>query len=515
MCTVCTGGSNVGEKKIIIIGGGIAGLCAGCYLRMNGYDTVIYELHSVPGGLCAAWKRKGYTFDACVHWLVGSSTGNNFYKLWDELIDMSSLEIVDQEEFLRVEDKEGNALRVFTDVNMLEEEMKRVAPEDKKLIEDFTGAIRKFTKMPLPVDKAPELYNFFDGLGFFFKLMPYMGIFRKWSKLTNRNFADMCKNPLLRKAILSMFLPDSSIVFIIFTLAWMHQRQAGYPVGGSLNFARLIERKYIELGGEIRYNSRVKRIIVENDKARGIMLDSGESFNADFVISAADGHYTIYNMLEGKYVDEKIAGYYENMKIFPSLVYVSLGISRTFENEPQQIIFPVEKPILIDESKSHEDMVIRIFNYDPTLAQKGKTCLTTMFETQNYEYWTDLRENDRKKYKEEKDRIAKEVIDALEKRFGNIKSHVEVYDVATPATFIRYTNNWKGSFEGWLPTADMFTSRMKRELPGLKNFYMIGQWVEPGGGLPTALRSGRNAAQVICRRDKKKFTVRNGRGKTG
>ena len=450
-----------------------------------------------------------------MHWLVGSSPGNSFYKLWDELIDMSSLEIVDHEEFLRVEDKEGNALRVFTDVNMLEEEMKRAAPEDKKLIEDFTGAVRKFAKFQMPADKAPELYNLFDGLGFFFKLMPYMGIFRKWSKITTREFADMCKNPLLRRTFLSMFLPDSSIIFIIFTLAWMHQRQAGYPVGGSLNFARLIERKYIELRGEIKYNSRVNKIVVENDGACGVTLDSGESIDADFVISAADGHSTIYNMLGGKYIDEKIAGYYKNMKMFPSLVYVSLGISRTFENEPQNIIFPLEKPIFIDESISHEDMGVRIFNFDPTFAQKGKTSLTTMFGTHNYEYWTDLRENDGEKYKREKERIAKEVIDALEKRFGNIKSNVEVYDVATPATFIRYTNNWKGSFEGWLPTADMFTSRMKKELPGLKNFYMIGQWVEPGGGLPPALTSGRNAAQVMCRRDKKKFMVRNGRGKTG
>ncbi len=46
---------------------------------------------------------------------------------------------------------------------------------------------------------------------------------------------------------------------------------------------------------------------------------------------------------------------------------------------------------------------------------------------------------------------------------------------------------------------------MKKTLPGLENFYMIGQWVEPGGGLPTALRSGRCVAQVICKKDKKNF----------
>jgi phytoene dehydrogenase-like protein len=72
---------------------------------------------------------------------------------------------------------------------------------------------------------------------------------------------------------------------------------------------------------------------------------------------------------------------------------------------------------------------------------------------------------------------------------------------------IRYTNNWRGSFEGWVPTPRAITMRMKKTLPGLQKFYMIGQWVEPGGGLPTALMSGRNVAQIICKRDGKEFNV--------
>jgi len=40
---------------------------------------------------------------------------------------------------------------------------------------------------------------------------------------------------------------------------------------------------------------------------------------------------------------------------------------------------------------------------------------------------------------------------------------------------------------------------MRKSLPRLKNFYMVGQWVEPGGGLPAVALSGRNLAQVICK----------------
>jgi phytoene dehydrogenase-like protein len=60
------------DKQIIIVGAGIAGLSAGIYARMNGYKTTILEMHNIPGGLCTAWERKGYTFDISMHMLTGS-----------------------------------------------------------------------------------------------------------------------------------------------------------------------------------------------------------------------------------------------------------------------------------------------------------------------------------------------------------------------------------------------------------------------------------------------------------
>jgi phytoene dehydrogenase-like protein len=82
-------------------------------------------------------------------------------------------------------------------------------------------------------------------------------------------------------------------------------------------------------------------------------------------------------------------------------------------------------------------------------------------------------------------------------------------DVATPTTFERYTGNWKGSFEGWQVTPGTWSigKIMRKTLPGLDNFYMAGQWVEPGGGLPPAAMSGRNVMQIICKKEKRKFTT--------
>ena len=71
--------------------------------------------------------------------------------------------------------------------------------------------------------------------------------------------------------------------------------------------------------------------------------------------------------------------------------------------------------------------------------------------------------------------------------------------MATPATVIRYTGNWKGSMEGWLITPKSGIRSLPDTLPGLKNFHMAGQWVNPGGGLPSGLMGGRAAARKICR----------------
>jgi thioredoxin reductase len=46
------------EKKVVIIGAGVARLSAGCYARMHGYDAEIHEAHTIPAGLCTSWKRK-------------------------------------------------------------------------------------------------------------------------------------------------------------------------------------------------------------------------------------------------------------------------------------------------------------------------------------------------------------------------------------------------------------------------------------------------------------------------
>ena len=165
----------------------------------------------------------------------------------------------------------------------------------------------------------------------------------------------------------------------------------------------------------------------------------------------------------------------------------------------------LDKPLVIG-NQEHKSLHLRIHNFDPTLASAGKTLVTCEVES-SYPYWESLRK-DVTLYKAEKERIANQIIEILERRFPGLANQVEMRDIATPITFRRYTGNWQGSYEGWLPTPKIgMTFTMKKTLPGLSNFYMVGQWVMPGGGLPTCVLSGRWVTQMICKADRKKFVA--------
>jgi len=497
------------NKKVIIIGGGMAGLSAGAYLRMNGYNTTIFEMNTSPGGLCTSWERNNYKVDLCIHWLVGSGHGSSFYERWNELIRMEDIQFIEHDEFFRVEDRQGNHISIFTNLDQLENEFLVKAPGDEKEIRKFMNAVRKFLSFDLLPDKANEIANLWDKMKMMWKLLPYMKSFGSYIHQSCRDYSKKFKNPLLRNTIEHLVPPDMSIVFAMIVLTWFHKKTAGYPVGGSLNFAMKVYNRYNELGGQIQFDAKVVKIITENDKATGVELNNGEKHFADYVISAADGHATIFEMLNGWYTDERLLKFYKTAKTFPSLVFIALGIRKNFAGLPRTIFFPAARPIYIDPQTTISDIGVHIHNFDPTLAPSGSTLLTFMLETYNYSHWNTLHQDNRIQYDIEKKRIADELIEVLDKRFGNIKENVEMVDVATPVTFQNFTGNWKGSFEGWLLTPETGFRRLAHTLPGLKNFYMCGQWVAIGGGLPGVLNSARDTAQIICHNDKKHFHVLN------
>ncbi len=494
------------RKTVQIVGGGIAGLSAGCYAQMNGYDSRIYEMHSIPGGLCTAWDRGGYTIDACIHWLVGSSPRNRFYKLWQEVGAVPTQPIHDHDVFVRIEGERGRALTFYTDIDRLSDHLIELAPEDRDVLHEWICGLRHVARLDLPIERPDELIGPIGRLGRALKLLPHIGVFRRWAGTTVRQFADDLDNPFLREAFpLAFDLPDFPMIAMMMTLAWMHNRAAGFPIGGSAPFARAIERRYLDLGGTVQYGARVDEILVENNRAAGVRLADGMEHRADLVISAADGHATVFDLLGGRHCDDTIRGYYEHLPIFAPLLFVGIGVGRSAADVPDAVSgvsFPLAEPITID-GRPLARMSVQSSAFDPSLAPAGKMVLKVGIPS-SYERWRKLREHPGE-YRAEKDAVAAEVLRGLEQRFPGLSNRVEMIDVATPVTWHRYTGNWQGSFEGWLPSPRTLDLRMSKTLPGLYDFYMAGQWVQPGGGLPSAVMSARHVLQTICKEDSKRF----------
>jgi phytoene dehydrogenase-like protein len=288
----------------------------------------------------------------------------------------------------------------------------------------------------------------------------------------------------------------------------MSRGNAGYPIGGSSAVINPIVRRLLALGGRLRLGAKVETILVESDAAVGVRLTSGETIMADWIISAADGHATIYDLLVGKYRDDAIDKFYSAGQTFPSYLQVSLGVADDMSKEPGHLTRVLDAPIVIDPQTSLDAVTFRIFHYDPTFAPQGKTAVTCFLPTYNFAYWLDLQNSDPQRYAAEKKRIAEAVIAVLERRRLGIRERIETVDVSTPASVVRFTGNWKGSMEGWLLMPGAGFGARRQTLPRLHQFFMVGQWVQPGGGLPSGLMTARSAVQALCRKDSVRFAPR-------
>lgn len=491
------------NKSIIIIGAGIAGLATGCYAQMNGYRTRIFEQHDKPGGLCTSWKRKGYTFDGCIHHLAGSGPRSKLHRLWEELGAVQGRDMVFHDEFVRVEGPDGRTFIVYTDIDRLEQHMKELAPVDATVIEEYTRAARLFTRfdlLALPASKTWEMV----------KMLPFAPALIRWGKITMEDFAARFSDPFLRRVfpLIQYDFPGIPMALHLNFVAGCHNHTLGWPSGGSLSFSRAIERRYLDLGGKAHYKSRVVKILVENNRAVGVRLQDGTEHRADVIISAADGHTTIFDILDGKYTNDQTRTYYAEAPAGSQemSLHVSLGVARDMSHEPHALTYLLEQPVTI-MGKERNRLNVEIFNFDPSMAPAGKSAVKVLLDA-DYAHWKELY-NDRARYNAEKQQVAEAVIEQLEKRFPGLTEQIEVVDVATPVTIERFTGNWRG-LQAWvLPNAGLMDMMkgLSKALPGLENFYMVGQWAEAMIGVSTAAISARKAVETICRRDKRPFVT--------
>lgn len=495
----------------IIIGAGLAGLAAGCYLQMNGYRARIFEQHTGPGGVAAAWKRKGYLIDGGIHFVMNFKPGSGVYEMYRELGVVQGNRFVEAHTYARFVDEVGErSLEVTQDLEEFARAVRVLSPPDGHMLDPVISGAQQIRGMDLSgmgLVEPPELMGMGKWLRTVWNMRRVLKYFVGSHRQPVGQFAVRIRDPWIRFVLENIFLPEVPLWFVVMLLALLANGDLGLLNEGSLGFVSAIETTYRRLGGEVSYRSEVQEVLVEEGAAVGVRLSDGSEHRSDVVVSAADGHTTIFGMLDGRYVDGKIRRMYDHWRMVRPMVMVSYGVARLFAGEPWLSIVALREPLRVG-GKQIRAISLRIFNYSDHFAPPEKTVLQAAFETE-WEHWARLHE-DLQAYRDEKDRVASALLGRLEVHYPGISGQVEMIDVATPYTTWRYTGNRRGAYMGWLPTPEVLTSTVRRTLPGLENFVMAGQWVMPGGGAPGCLYSGRHVAQILCARDGKTFQTPSG-----
>jgi phytoene dehydrogenase-like protein len=488
--------------SIIIIGAGMGGLAAGIYGRLNGFKTRIFEMHTIPGGQCSSWKREGYTFDACIHHLFGCSPASRIYGLWEEVGAMPR-EMVKTADCASVLSPEGRLFRDYYDLERLEAHLHELAPSDSRTIKSYIKGIEAFTERDILGDMM------LGSGGARLKAIAAMLAKLKWFIPNMRKFGARFTDPFLKRAfpLLVYSAPDAPLFIHLARHAYGLNGALQWPVGGALRFALSIEKRYKSLGGEIHYDSRVEKILVENDRAVGVRLADGSEHRADVVISDADGRKTIMNLFEGRYINDKIRRYCAEPPDETNWsVHVFLGVNRDLSAEPSALVMLLEQPVTIAGHKC-DSLEMQIYGFDKTMAPAGKGVIKVELVSK-YSYWKALAAA-RQKYAEEKQRVAEQVIAILERRFPGIESQVETVDVPTQMTWEQYMGGTHGFANFPIRKATIWSGLKgaggDMTLPGLAGFYFVGVWASLAPSLFGNALSGRRAIQAICKRDGKKF----------
>lgn len=483
-------------KKVIIIGGGIAGLTAGVYAAQSGFDVTIYEQHTIPGGASTSWRRKGYLFEGGMHWLTGSSSEKAINKVWREVGALNdAVPIYNRDPFF-IYEYNGQRACIYRDINRLQEHFLQIAPQDRQEILELCKDLRKFGKLDMPVTdlkgvKVKKKASMsISGMASMLPAIPRISFYAKQSC---REYAGRFQSPLLRMLLENMIGADHSAVGLLFTIATFTSGDGGYPEGGSLAMANRMAKYFEALGGKIKYSTKVDKIEVKDGCACGVSV-GGKLIQAEAVIVTLDTLVAIDKLFDSP-INEDWAVQMRKNTIPILNTFICVGVEAELSNYPENITYKLKEPIRCGKDQIFQIEVNNYAGYKG-YAPDGCTAITAAIGNDSYNFWKACKENGT--YEAEKQKLAEDFIKLLAEKYPETTGKIAVWDVATPLTYERYLGSYKGS---WMTV--MKKGGMQKSYPskpeGIKKVYFAGQRLTAPGGLPIAAETGRKAVQYLCR----------------
>lgn len=486
------------SHHVVIIGGGLAGLSAGCYALRSGYRVTIVEHNGALGGVCTAWKRGSYTIDGCIHWL----TGGAFTRIYRELDILPNVPVRVLSQWSTYRHARDRFEVAFTrDLDALIRDLAAHSREDAAELERLRKHATAFAEVAPPIE-AQELSTFRDMLHTFWEMRgaaPALLHFRKplgqWAK-------EHLASPRLQRLFTRMFPESAPALFMLMVLGYLERGYLSRPVGGTAAFRDALVKSFWDQGGAALLGATVDEIMVRGGRACAVRLADGTEVPADVIVSTASTPDTVLRMLGGRYDAAATHRRLEKWKLLDPIVMASFGVAKPYADSPALLVVDGVEPFYVGGRRS-EDMYVRTCNDDPSFAPPGN-CVVQAMVPSDYDWWATRGPE----YETAKDAAAHTVLAQLEPHFPGLRDAVRMIDVATPLTYWNMARSWRGAYEGWTPNTDSFFGHVEKTLAGVKSFYMAGQWVEPGGGVPTALMSGRQVIQLVCHAEGTEFVAR-------
>ncbi len=491
-------------KTIVIIGGGIAGLSAGIFAQKSGFRSLIIEKNPTLGGQCTGWDRQGYHIDGCIHWLVGTKKGTPINTLWNTVGALEGVDITHPESFLAHEHN-GVTVHLYRDLNRLESSWLEISPQDANAIRVFCQTIKQLQSYEIPVGKPMDMMTLVEKVQALYAMKDAGQVMQKYGKVSLKEYARTFKHPALRETLAS-FLPEGySASSVFFALATFTKNQASIPQGGSRALAMRMKERYLALGGVIEAPCEIVELVVQRDQVTRAICKNGRTFEADYFIAACDPRVLYDRLLKGAYHDPAFEKRYHNPADYPlgSEIRIALGYEGTVTDIPRTLRFSVA-PFRVNQT-SVDQLTITHYSHD-AFAPTGQTLFTCSINqfASDYDAWDTLA-RDPIAYRKEKEIIGEAVRCAIVARFPQMEGRLSVLDVATPKTYERYCNAYQGAFMAFLPTVRGKAMAHTGRIRGLRNVFLTGQWLQPPGGLPVALITGKDTIMRLCRAQKRPF----------
>lgn len=511
-------------KKIIIIGGGIAGLSAGIYALKSGYEAEIYEKNPVPGGNCSGWKRGDYYIDNCIHWMSGTKTDTAQNKIWHDVGALGDhVSIIKREAFYSSE-LNGDVITLWRDTERTLKEMLELSPEDEKPIKQFIKYVQILEKIQTPMENTSDMINVFRDINTVVSGKELIGGLVEYGRLSLETLAKKFRHPLLQKVFLDFMAKEYESYWLIIAYAIFTCDNGDIPSGGSMGIVNNMCETFRKLGGKIYTNSevecvrvnkkkfrinkeifdeksfnlyKVKRIVSQN--ADGIRLKNGKEIDGDYIICACDINYTFDSLLKRKYAPKQIRKLFsskKNHRIYSSY-QVAFSVEGIMEEINDTLSFDCE-PIDVGKHCFDRITVKNYRIYGDYIAPEGHTviqCSIVQYK-EDYAYWNRLHKNiDR--YNLEKRNIAQAVCYRIEQKFPKYSGKIHILDSWTPVTYATRNNNYCGAYMRYITTIATQKAFLPCDIKRLGNVFLASHWLRYPGGIPTAATMGKVAIERI------------------